>query len=288
MEKQVTIKEAIQKGQMMVNYPAWGIIIVGTVLSASLFMTDIHKGIPILIFILSFFIFPWLYWSIAIVHWRIWAFSNVKNVHELKRKAIGAKLIWPDESSFNKTEIRTARQNNLLQKLEPKLDPPEISYYTYPSGELPEELKVFNSKRNLIFPYFLYLTFTGLSLFLIFSENSNHEKKGVGVIILSMIAYSIIKRKTIDLKTPQLIINKNGIQTINTNFIIWENIQSINIFPENEKWSAGHLLEIKMKDNNEFGDLIKLDHIEFIHHELEEIIKIYQQRNRSPKNNFDV
>lgn len=280
MEKQVTVKEAIKRGQRMVNFPALGILIIGTVISGFLLTTDIHIGIPILVFILSFFILPWLYWSFTIVHWRIWAFSNVKNVHELKSRAISAKLIWPDESSFNQTEIRTAYQNKLLQELEPKLIAPEISYYTYSGGELPEELKVFNSKRNLIFPYFSYLVFTGFSLFLIFSENSTNEKKGTGILILSMVIYSIIKRKSIDFTTPQLIINKEGIQTINTNFIIWEDIQAIDIFPEDEKWNANHLLKIKMKNEKEFGDLIRLEHLEFIHHELDEIIKIYQQRNR--------
>jgi hypothetical protein len=45
-----------------------------------------------------------------ITKWRVWAFENVRNVHELKKRAIQEKLISADSSIFEKTEIRTERQ----------------------------------------------------------------------------------------------------------------------------------------------------------------------------------
>lgn len=280
MKKQVTVKEAINRGQKIISYPTYGIMIIGIFFSIYLFNLNIHKSIPIIFLLLSILVFPWLYWSFTIVHWRIWAFSNVENGHELKLKAIEAKLILPDGDSFNKTEIRTAKQHKILQKIEPKLEPPEISYYTYPDGKLPEELEIFNSKRNLILSYTFYLVVMLFGFFLIFSENSTIEKKGIGILVLSLIIFAIIKRKPINFTSPQIIINYNGIQTINTNFINWEDIQYIVVISENENWYSAPLLEIKMKNQNEFGDLVNVEHLEFTSDELQKIITIYQQRNR--------
>lgn len=34
------------------------------------------------------FVLGWLVWSFMITQWRIWAFGNGRNVHELKKRAI--------------------------------------------------------------------------------------------------------------------------------------------------------------------------------------------------------
>ncbi|MFK7774629.1 MAG: hypothetical protein AB8F94_20990, partial [Saprospiraceae bacterium] len=120
MEKQVTVKEAIRRGQRLINFPSLSIMTIGFVFSILLFNEDIHKAIPIISLLSTIIILPWLYWSFAIVQWRIWAFSNVRNVHELKRQAIEGKLIWPDDSIFNTTEIRNSRQQTTLAQLELK------------------------------------------------------------------------------------------------------------------------------------------------------------------------
>jgi hypothetical protein len=51
-----------------------------------------------------------------ITKWRLWAFENVRNVHELKERAVQAKLIWPDHSIFEKMEIRSASDKERWRK----------------------------------------------------------------------------------------------------------------------------------------------------------------------------
>jgi hypothetical protein len=54
----------------------------------------------------------WLWWSISVPKWRLWALERVEDWPRLKRWAVATGLIWPDKTSwgrfFSKTEIKSA------------------------------------------------------------------------------------------------------------------------------------------------------------------------------------
>src|SRR5688572_28161200 len=103
MNETVSVDQAIAKGHRMVNYPVL-IIMFGT-LGLCLYL-EIQKIFPFWIIPVGFglaFGLAWLWWSIMITKWRLWAFDNVRNVHELKKRAVREKLIWADNSFFEKT-----------------------------------------------------------------------------------------------------------------------------------------------------------------------------------------
>jgi hypothetical protein len=56
------------------------------------------------------FVVAWLWWSIVLPRWRLWAYERVDDVAELKRKAVANRLTWPDGSFFARTEIKTPAQ----------------------------------------------------------------------------------------------------------------------------------------------------------------------------------
>jgi hypothetical protein len=87
--------------------------------------TQAHVSFVVIAAVLGF-IMPWFYWSLAITHWRLWAFENVRNVHELKNRAIKKKLIWKDGSFFETTEIRTALQKDHWIRLLEKFNKQDI------------------------------------------------------------------------------------------------------------------------------------------------------------------
>jgi hypothetical protein len=110
----ITVDRAIKRGQRIMNIPVF-ILLMGTMCGG--FYLIAIKILPtwmIPVFIFGSAIPAWIYWSFAITKWRIWAFSNVDNVHELKQQAIESSLIWPDGSFFEKTEIRTKKERQLL------------------------------------------------------------------------------------------------------------------------------------------------------------------------------
>lgn len=113
MNKGVTVDEAISKGHRMVNYPVF-IIIIG-VIGLTIYLV-LQKIIPTWCFPVGFILafgFAWLMWSIMITKWRLWAFDNVRNVHELKKRAIQEKLIWADNSILKRRKFEVLKTKKI-------------------------------------------------------------------------------------------------------------------------------------------------------------------------------
>ncbi len=60
----------------------------------------------------------WLWWSLLVPRWRIWAWSRVADKSELRRLALQHGLIWPQGHAFERTEVRTAATRQKIQELE--------------------------------------------------------------------------------------------------------------------------------------------------------------------------
>jgi len=122
MNEKVSVNKAMLIGHLVVNLPC-GIVLFGP---PGICFYFYQRGIiPLLLLLLSIviaFCLAWGVWSLMITKWRIWAFSNVRNVRELKKRAIDERLIWPDYSVFEKTEIRSKSEQKTIQKLEEKLN----------------------------------------------------------------------------------------------------------------------------------------------------------------------
>ena len=47
----------------------------------------------------------WLYWSISLPRWRLWAYSRVEDIDKLHTMAVSYGLLWRDGHFFERTEI---------------------------------------------------------------------------------------------------------------------------------------------------------------------------------------
>ena len=65
----------------------------------------------------------WLYWSLVVTHWRIYAFKHVDsdNWVRLRDQAVSHKLIWPSGSDFETTELRSIRSQRFLTEVENRI-----------------------------------------------------------------------------------------------------------------------------------------------------------------------
>lgn len=117
MKQKKSIKEVILWGQVVVNIPAIAIAFSLVILAFNfedLFLTepfDLHIIWRMLIVFVAFIIgiiLSWLYWSIAVPKWRVWAYKNVKKKEweDLMWAAVDAKLIWTPGHPLEATEIR--------------------------------------------------------------------------------------------------------------------------------------------------------------------------------------
>ncbi len=120
----ITVDTALRRGQVAVTIPALVTIACFIALCYFLSATNLAPNYLGAVGILLAPVVGWTYWSFAITKWRIWAFRNVDDVHELKAKAISENLIWPDGSIFERTEIRTKSEHETIKKLESRFDEP--------------------------------------------------------------------------------------------------------------------------------------------------------------------
>jgi hypothetical protein len=218
-KKDISVAKAISRGQFMVNLPA-AIVMFGTL--GLCFYLAIQEILPFWIIPLSFllaFIFAWLCWSILITKWRLWAFANVRNVHHLKKVAIQDKLIWSDDSFFEKTEIRSAKDKQKLIELHQKFEKEDVFINDI---NVPEETIIYYSKVNQYLEMMGGLVISGCGIALL---NIGNEIIGFcilgGGIFWAYKAYD----KAND-KNPQIILNEEGIQTASTKFWGWKNIKN--------------------------------------------------------------
>ena len=141
----ITVNQAISKGQKWVNYPVFGIMLLG--FGLTMYLMTIVKNVWIFpIGFVSTIALMWLWWSLVITKWRIWAFGNCRNVHELKRKAIEQKLIWDDNSWFNKTEIWSNEQRQKWIEIEKKFIQEDEFESIHDDGQIPNQTIIKNSE----------------------------------------------------------------------------------------------------------------------------------------------
>jgi hypothetical protein len=113
----LSIAKAISVGTLVVNGPVF------LFLAAPMaFLTlEPRATWPYLVFP-AFFAAAWLWWSVSVPRWRLWAYARVASTQELKRRAVAANLTWPSGSFFERTEIKSAShrmQEELFERRKP-------------------------------------------------------------------------------------------------------------------------------------------------------------------------
>ncbi len=207
-----------------------------------------------------------------ITKWRIWAFEIVRNVHELKKRAIQEKLIWNDGNIFEKTEIRNNEDKIKLKNLEKKFENEDEYKEDY---SLPAKMEIFYSKLYNYFELGVSILIIGIGIYFIFKgETKNYI---LGTIMIAIGLYSTLKesRKALNNK-PQIIIDSKGIKTKNVDFKNWSSINNEEVIKEGFGKSAKSYLTY-FYDEDEY-EKIEIDSLNVTHSELENIIRTYRKR----------
>ncbi|OMP30345.1 hypothetical protein [Mangrovimonas sp. DI 80] len=273
MREQITVDKAIKRGHLIVNAPVFiaisGCPSLAFYLSKQNLIPDWGTGIAFLIG----FILAWLIWSFMITKWRIWAFENVRNVHELKKRAIQEKLIWNDGKIFEKTEIRNSEDRRKLKKLEKKFELEDEYREDY---SLPPKMKIYYSKSYTYFELGFSILIIGVGIYF-FTKGAN-KPYILGAIMTAIGLYNTVKesKKAFNNK-PQIIIDSKGIQTKNVNFKNWSSIEREEVIQEGYGKSSKSYL-IYFYDNDEY-EKVEIDSLNVSHRELENILRTYRKRH---------
>lgn len=121
MTSHISVGKVIWIGLLVVNGPVF-LLMFGppatfVYLQDHGFITKSHDWIGMVLFLCGVAV-AWLWWSLSIPKWRLWAYERVVDIAQLKRSAVNAGLTWPDGSIFSKTEIKSSAHALREQELE--------------------------------------------------------------------------------------------------------------------------------------------------------------------------
>ncbi|QDO94250.1 hypothetical protein FNB79_11965 [Formosa sediminum] len=270
MREQITVDKAINRGHLIVNIPVFITIIGCPALALFLSKQNLIPGWGIGIAFLIGFVLAWLIWSFMITKWRIWAFENVRNVHELKKRAIQEKLIWRDGNIFEKTEIRDNKDKLKLKELEKKFEKEDEYKEDY---TVPSLTKIHYSKTTNLIEMGIMLLCLGLGVYLIITSDSYIK----GTIFSLIGGYYAIKefRQATNNHTQITICNK-GIRTVNVEFKNWKEIRNEEVIYINTGKRYEAYLYYKFKGGSE---KIKIGDFDKTPKEMENLLRTYRIRN---------
>lgn len=275
MQKQssLTPDEAVRRGVWLINVPV-SLMLFGipalTVIGYGQHILSVSLALTIAV---SGFFLAWLYWSIGITHWKIWAFANVRNVHELKRKSIARQIVWHDDSWFSKTEIWSSANRERWKALQPKFalkdEYPELNL-------LPTETLLYYSRQKLrwmLFFYAILLIIGGLGLCWL-----GHYL--IGAIHATVFSWSLLGylRKYYN-PAPQLIIGDKGIEFSNKEVYTWAAIRDISIESEGSGLNHQNILQFERRNDGEIIDK-QVDFLTCEIEEIERLLTLYRIRGK--------
>lgn len=238
--KYKSIRDVLRKGHIYINGVVTLIMILIWLLAMFLafqIVPEQYSTAAIFIGLLSGFVAGWFYWSLTIPKWRIWAFNNVnmREWRELKNQAIYERLIWPDNSIFNKTEFRTRRQISQIEQIEKEIpDKTEILGIDEIQNDesLPDKTEYFYAKSELILNPILLIILISIGIFL---YKINKEIFGVISLIAGVYSFNFRLFKNLFKRKVQMIISNEGIEMNlkDFGFINWSNTNNIVLDEEN-------------------------------------------------------
>jgi len=282
MREEVSVDKAIKKGHLMVSVPVF-ITIVGCP-GIAIYLSE-QNLIPDWLSLISFvigFVLAWLVWSFMITKWRIWAFENVTNVHELKKRAVEAKLIWEDGSIFERTEIRSRKDSTKLEKLEKKFDKEDVYREDH---SIPPKIEIYYSKRNNYLGIGVSILLIVFGVYLLFNMNRENYLWW-GTISCAFGLFNLFKelKKARNNKKPLIIIDNKGIQTKNVDFKEWSVITKEEIVHE-DSGKYGKTYLIYFYDEDQFEKL-EISELNVRSKALETMLRTYRIRHAKNRGSY--
>lgn len=266
---ELSVEDAIRKGQRLINWPITFIIII---VGGGLIFAAKENNLPgwtLLAGIALAIVLAWLYWSIMIVRWRLWAFDKVHNVHELYKRAITEHLIWPDGSWATKTEIWTKEQREQWVSIQSRFSEPDVLEDDY---TVPAETSIcFSRSRNLA-EMTLMLLLAGFGIYLIVADINLF----FGIVMVAIgVIFAIRELKQATNTKPQIVLNQKGITTVLHGFEAWHDIIDADVILERRGKSQHACMVYTTKSGR---SKVSIEDLETTRQQLFHLLRVYRGR----------
>ncbi|OOQ60274.1 hypothetical protein [Mucilaginibacter pedocola] len=270
MFETVSVDEALLRGKRVVSYPVLAIIFIPIVLVFALFLKLEFSGWFIAVAIILSIVLGWLYWSIYITKWRLWAFENVRNVHELKKRAVKEKLIWADGSFWERTEIWSPEQKEQWMGLQAKFKQNDIFHNDV---LVPAQVEVYYSKFNAAGTLLI-----GVLLFVvgIYSFISNEMGMVQWILLVVGALLAVMGYRHYNNPNPQLILSNDGVKLADGAFYRWEDIRNEDTKVVSSGKSSKTYFKFMSPDGEQSVEISELD---ITQARLDHLLRIYRGRS---------
>jgi hypothetical protein len=220
--KNISVEKAINRGYLILKFPFYFIMFV---FFGLIIFLEINEKITLwsrIFFYLSAFIIPFIWWAFMITKWRIWALENVRNVHELKKRAEQEKLIPYENSFIEKFVIKSKNDKLKLEILNEKF---EMSDIFQDNLNIEKETAIyFSIWKNL---FLTLISFSCIFFGVIIFINADSILSYLfSLLFISGIYFGYEDLMKILNRKPTLIINDNGIKIISSEFYKWNDIKN--------------------------------------------------------------
>jgi hypothetical protein len=273
MKETLSVEKAIKIGKKRVHIPTYMFLFFGFLITFS-FTTNLFTEKSILkvefipIGFLLTIIFTVFFGNKLISKWKLWAFKNVRNVHELKNRAIQENLLYPNSSFMEKMEFKSSTEEKKWNEIQLKFKQEDI---ITENKKLNKEIKIYYSVRKTLYKSIGYLIMT---CFLFFLAIENEFSFFIIAFTLGGFLLFISKVRKLINRKPQLTINEKGIKEGTNNLLKWKNINNEQIIANANKSELFLIYE-----NKEI--LINIKDFEINKSNLKEIIETNRIRNKS-------
>lgn len=266
MKQKISVDKAIYRAYLTIFLPMLIIYIAFIIFVIDFFLEFAVIG--------SLIAFPisLLYWIFAITSWRIWAFENVINVHQLKKRAIQEQLIWKTNNWLSKIEYESSSNKLKWEQLKKRFNEDE-DYDDSIDLSLPNSYTIYYSKKKII--WWLIVSLIEIWMGIAFAEyDKNDLSKVTPLFFLLFGVFQLLYFLKLYFNSdPQIIINDKGIKTAKKGFRSWSEIK--NIRTAKRKYTYYLLYEHLNKKEK-----ITINYFKISHKRLDVLLKTYKIRSK--------
>jgi hypothetical protein len=219
-------------------------------------------------------VLSWLSWSCTVVRWKLWAYTNVRNVHELQKRAIEDRIIWPDGNFFNRTEIKTREQRYALDQLEARFRERDVFN---DDAAVPLETYVYISKGQMYFNAALGVFFIGLGIYLYTGAETLKEKLYTYVAPLVGVYLLFVAVKGLRNTKPVLVLSDEGIRLQGKGLRQWHEIYNEGVVKKNKE-------DVLVYGHDDGGESVEIENLAIKAAVLKHLLRVYRGRFEAQNN----
>lgn len=272
MKSEITVEEAIKKGKVLIHFSI-PTIVIGTMFISMFCAVSLgirYLWVSFVGIVLLMPCFIWLYWSFAIIKWKLWAFGNVRNVHELKERATIERLMGKNAFFMERTEIWSRNKKEKWNALQSKF---KIEDVFSDDLDIPYESVIHYSKFRIYSSLALYASCLIGTIYLIWLTGDYIVESVIALFFLYLTLKTI--KQVLEI-SPKIIMNDDGIKTSSTSFFEWKDIRNASIDLINGKYPT-YLL---VYDHPDGSVKLVINNFKIDRGTLHKLLTVYQGRNK--------